>query len=110
MQRNLLFDEEFFHAHIVHESEQPEIVAKLEVASYRARIERAVIIKIYPAQSGTELMHNKSRLEFNLNTNINTSLRPDINALTQTGNVALISQVFSAGTQTKVFAEFIHHV
>lgn len=33
-------------AHIVHESEQPEIVAKLEVASYRARIERAVIIKI----------------------------------------------------------------
>ncbi len=31
---------------IVHESEEPEIIARLEVSSYRARVERGIIIHI----------------------------------------------------------------
>lgn len=33
-------------AHIVHESEDPELMAKLELPSYRARVERGIIIHI----------------------------------------------------------------
>jgi predicted pyridoxine 5'-phosphate oxidase superfamily flavin-nucleotide-binding protein len=33
-------------AHIVHESDDPELMAKLELPSYRARVERGIIIHI----------------------------------------------------------------
>ena len=33
-------------AHIVHENEDPELIAKLELPSYRARVERGIIIHI----------------------------------------------------------------
>jgi predicted pyridoxine 5'-phosphate oxidase superfamily flavin-nucleotide-binding protein len=34
------------HVRIVHEHEEPELIAQLEVASYRARVERGFIITI----------------------------------------------------------------
>ena len=33
-------------AHIVHESDDPELVAQLEVPTYRARVERGIVIRI----------------------------------------------------------------
>lgn len=33
-------------AHIVHESDHPELVAQLEVPTYRARVERGIVIRI----------------------------------------------------------------
>ena len=32
--------------HIIHENEDPEIIAKLEVPTYRARVERGIVIRI----------------------------------------------------------------
>ena len=33
-------------AHIIHEHENPELIAQLEMPSYRARVERGIIIQI----------------------------------------------------------------
>lgn len=34
------------HARIIHEDEQPELIARLEVPTYRARIERGILIRV----------------------------------------------------------------